>query len=344
MASRRALVAEAEPTVAVFSLGGTIAMTRDPNSGGVVPALGARQLLGAIPQLAELGVRLEVSDFLRKPGASLTVEDLLGLHRAILDVCADGAAGIVITQGTDTIEESAYLLDLLHGEDAPIVVTGAMRNPTVPGADGPANLTAAIVAAADPAMRGTGCSVAMNDELHTALHVRKTHTTSPAAFQSPACGRFASVREGRLRMAWNPRAQRPLFLDPPEPGSPIPKVAVVTAGLGDDGRLLEPIAQACDGLVLAAFGGGHVPAAWLPTIARFAPTMPVVLTSRIGHGSTLEGTYSFEGSEMSLEKAGVINGGILAPYQARLALRLLLARGTDLAAIRTTVYALGRRA
>jgi L-asparaginase len=337
-------VTEAEPTVAVFSLGGTIAMTRDSDGGGVVPALGARQLLDAIPQLADLGVRLEVHDHLRKPGASLTVEDLLGLHSSILKVCAEGANGVVITQGTDTIEESAYLLDLMHGDNAPIVVTGAMRNPTLPGADGPANLTAAILAAAHPGMRNTGCSVAMNDEVHAALHVRKTHTTSPAAFQSPATGPFATIREGQVCMAWSPRTQPPLLIEPPTTRSPTPNISVVTAGLGDDGGLIEPIANASDALVLAAFGGGHVPSAWMSALGRFAPTMPVVLTSRIGHGSALESTYGFAGSEMSLDKLGVINGGILAPYQARLALRLLLARDTDLAAIRTTVYALGRRA
>ena len=329
------------PTVAVFSLGGTIAMTRESDGDGVVPALGAQQLLDAIPALADLRVTLRVYDFLRKPGASLTVGDVTALHRAITSACTAGADGIVITQGTDTIEETAFLLDLLHNADVPIVVTGAMRNPTLPGPDGPANLTAAILAAADPAMRRTGCSVAMGDEVHSAMHVRKTHTTSTAAFKSPACGPFATVHEGSLRFAWRPQPRNvdQIALTGTEA---TPRVALLHAALDDDGYLIERLAEYSEGLVVAAFGAGHVPASWLAPLAKVAAAKPVVLTSRIGSGSVLEGTYGFPGSEMSLAEAGLINGGLLTPHQARLALHLLLAAHVPLDRVRGVLFDLGR--
>jgi L-asparaginase len=329
------------PTVAVFSLGGTIAMSRGSGADGVVPALGAQQLLDAIPALSDLQVQLRVHDFLRKPGASLTISDVTALHRAIMAACAAGVDGIVITQGTDTIEETAFLLHLMHDTDAPIVVTGAMRNPTLPGPDGPANLIAAILAAADPAMRMTGCSVAMNDELHTAMHVRKTHTTSTAAFKSPACGPFATVQEGRVRIIWRPRPRK--VHEAALTGTEAtPRVALLQATLDDDGYLIGHLAEHSEGIVVAAFGAGHVPASWLAPLAELAVVKPVVLTSRIGSGSVLEGTYGFPGSEMSLAEAGLINGGLLAPHQARLALHLMLAAHTPFDRIRRTVYELGR--
>src|SRR5947209_14724918 len=133
---------------------------------GVTPALSASQLLAAIPGLAECGVTIEVRDFRQLPGASLSFDDVLDLAAEIDERVAGGTTGMVVTQGTDTIEETAYLLDLVHGRDAPVVVTGAMRNPTM--TDGPANLLGAIQVAASPRARGFGCVVVLADHIHAA--------------------------------------------------------------------------------------------------------------------------------------------------------------------------------
>ncbi len=139
--------ASCSPSVAVFGLGGTIAMAQAPD-GGVSPVLSASDLLAAVPGLSDVQAELCVQDFRNKPGASLDFPDLYELAAAINEALNDGCAGAAVTQGTDTIEEVAYVLDLLLPTDAPVVMTGAMRNPTTAGADGPANILAAVRVAA----------------------------------------------------------------------------------------------------------------------------------------------------------------------------------------------------
>ncbi|MEV4533423.1 asparaginase [Asanoa sp. NPDC049518] len=313
------------PTVAVFSLGGTIAMTTGPD-GGVVPALGAADLVAAVPGLADTGISVEVTDFRRLPGAGLGFADLTALVAA---AAATGADGIVVTQGTDTIEETAYALDLLWTRDAPLVVTGAMRNPTLAGADGPANLLAAVRVAAAREARGMGCLVVMGDEIHAARWVRKTHTTSPAAFRSPDTGPIGLVAEGRPRILAGTVRHR-LRIDQP---TATVRTGVVPVVLGDDGELLRRTGAVLDGLVVAAFGVGHVPESTVDVLTELAKAKPVVLASRIAAGPVLTHTYGYLGAEADLLRRGLIGAGALDPYKARILLHLLLAASHDRAAI-----------
>lgn len=309
--------------VLVVALGGTIAMTTS-NTGGVAPSLTAQQLVDAVPGLADTGINIEVLTFRNKPGASLTIADLTELSGEIGNRLSGGATGVVITQGTDTIEESAYALDLLHPGPQPIVVTGAMRNPTLAGADGPANLLAAIQVAASPAARDLGCVVVLADEIHAARRVQKTHSTSLATFASPIGGPLGYVVEGRVTIVNHLTDRHVLPVTTRQP-----RVGFYTATLGDDDVLLESIAELVDGLVVAGFGVGHAPEQWLDCLTKTAGRIPVVLTSRTGSGPVLAETYGFPGSERDLIARGLIPAGLLDPFKARILLRLALAADAD---------------
>jgi L-asparaginase len=326
-----------KPRVAVFTLGGTIAMQATPG-GGVAPALSASDLLVAVPGLGNEDVELKVRDVVNKPGASLSFADVLGLADVITAALGDGCAGAVVVQGTDTIEETAYLLDLLVSPDAPVVVTGAMRNPSLAGADGPANILAAIRVAASEHAGRLGCLVVMNDQIHAARWVQKTHTASTAAFTSPGYGPLGHVIEGRVDIPVRLRDRSPHLS--PVPGRNV-RVGLVTIALGDDGMLIDAVGEHADGLVVAALGAGHVPADTVTNLAKAAARIPVVLTSRTGAGPVHYQTYSFPGSETDLLARGLISAGYLAPVKARLLLHLLIAAGADTTRIRETFAAAG---
>ncbi len=323
--------------VLVISLGGTIAMTA-ANHGGVTPALSADQLLAAIPGLGDLGVSVETLDFRRLPGASLSFEDLADLAEVVRERFAQGVDGIVVVQGTDTIEETAYLLDLRHGGPQTLVVTGAMRNPTLAGPDGPANVLAAVQTAASDDARNVGCLVVLADEIHAARRVRKTHSTAGSTFQSPNGGPLGYLVEGRPRML-NATAFR--IAVPPPLRRPLPRVALVTITLGDDGLLVDALADRADGVVVAAFGVGHVPSWLVDRLEELAGSIPVVLASRTGAGSVLAETYGFPGSERDLLGRGLISAGFLDPFKARVLLHALMAANADHKMIKSAFAAAG---
>lgn len=311
--------------VALCTLGGTIAMAG--TDGGVVTRLTGAELTAAVPGLADTGVTLDVRDVHAVPSASLTFRDILAVVADAEAAVDAGATGIVVTQGTDSLEETAYLADLVWRRPEPIVFTGAMRNPTLAGADGPANLLAAVRVAAAPAARGLGALVAFDDEIHAARWVRKTHSTSTGTFASPDVGPVGHVVEGRVRVLTRPDRR------PPLPAAPLDldraRTALYAVTFDDDGALLAGLADTHRGLVVAAFGVGHVPAPLAPVLGELAARIPVVLTSRTGAGSALRATYGAVGSERDLRRRGLIDGGLLHPYKARVLLRLLLATGAD---------------
>lgn len=309
--------------VALFTLGGTIAMAG--GDGGAVVRLSGRDLVAG---LGRRGVEVDVRDLRAVPGGDLSFLDILDVVDAADEAVAKGACGIVLTQGTDTLEETAFLIDALWARDAPFVITGAMRNPTLPGPDGPANVLAACVVAAAASARCRGALVVFNDEIHAARHVRKSHSMSTATFACPDLGPIGHVVEGAARfLAELPRPRPVTGVSRTDLATT--RIALYTTTLDDDGVLLNGIADTHHGLVVAAFGVGHVPGALAPVLGELVAAMPIVLTSRTGAGPVLADTYGAIGSERDLRRRGLIGGGFLHPYKARVLLRLLVAAGAS---------------
>lgn len=289
---------------------------------GVVPQLDAADLVTAVPALSGVA-DLSAESFLKVPGAHLTLADMLRLRDHLETVAASDVSGVVITQGTDTIDETSFALDLL-GMTMPTVVTGAMRPPQVPGADGPANLLAAVQVAANDRAAAFGVVVMMNDEIHLARAVAKRHTSRPDAFQSPARGPVGTVSEDTVYWHMPPPAR----VSAGSIETPLPRVHLVPTVLGDDGSLLEAVLDTePDGLVIEAMGAGHVPSPLVDQLERAADSKPVVLTSRVGAGHVFRSTYGFPGSERDLLGRGLIWGGNLTGPKARILLTFALATG-----------------
>ncbi|HAY29195.1 MAG TPA: hypothetical protein DIT03_11605 [Candidatus Accumulibacter sp.] len=252
--------------------------------------------------------------------------NLIEVARLIAEGFASGFDGAVVVQGTDTIEESAFLLDLLVDSDKPVVVTGAMRGADAPGAEGPANLLSAAIVAASPQSRGLGTLVVLNYDIHAARFVQKSHTALPSAFLSPLVGPIGTLIERQPR--FHAQVKRNPTLSTAE-GSPAP-VALVKVAMGDDGRLLGSLpGLGYPGVVLEGMGAGHVPAEVAPLVGDLAVKIPVVLASRAMTGHVFTQTYGYPGAEIDLIKRGVVPSGYLSGLKARLLLGLVLrsARG-----------------
>jgi len=299
------MTSSAPVRIRLITLGGTIASVPQADGSNAVPRLSAQELVAGLGGSSELdGIEVLVSDFRQTPSGDLTITDMVELA-AFVTGLDDGQAvdGVVITQGTDTLEETAFLLDLMVEVALPVVLTGAMRHPGKPGADGPANLTGALLVAASPLARSLGPVVYFAEQVHLPRFVRKVHASSVSAFQSPQAGPIGWVTERR--------------------------VALVRVGLDSDADLIEAVIQADHaGLVVEGFGGGHVPASLVPVLAAAVERMPVVYASRTGAGEVYESTYGFAGSERDLLEHGLIGAGFLDGVKARLLLTLLLAAGT----------------
>ena len=318
------------PKVSVLSLGGTISSVKSGGP-GVRPSLTGEMLVGSVPELAEVA-EVTATSLRQVPGWALALDDLVAVAAEAGHRMDEGAAGVVVTQGTDSIEETAFALDLLTGREGPVVVTGAMRNPTLPGADGPANLLAAVRVAASEEARGVGAVVVINDEVHAARYVRKAHAQSPAAFRSTGAGPIGWISEGAVRIPLRPAGRRRVRL--PEEARDH-DVALIEVWPGDDGRLLRAAGElGYDGVVVEGMGGGHAPLAVVEVLENLAGRVPVVISSRTGGGETLRRTYDAPGSEMDLLGRGLVGAGTLDGPKARVLLALLLRSGASREEIR----------
>jgi L-asparaginase len=298
--------------VRLLAAGGTIAM----QGSRAVPALDAEQLL------AQLGIEHVVAEsVLSLPGAHVSLDQALELARKACDAAVSGE-GVVITTGTDTMEELAALCALLHEAEAPIVLTGANRPASGAGADGPANLLDAIAVAGSDQAEGMGTVVVFAGEIHSGMTVRKVDSTGPAAFGSPVSGPVGRTVEGRVWLHAVPIRPAPLPVRRLEH-----RVEIITAALGDGGALLRGAADDADGIVLIALGAGHLPPGILAALREVAPRIPVVITCRPERSSMLFATYGFEGGEADLRSSGAICVPFLSAPAARIALLCCLGAG-----------------
>ncbi len=316
---------QASRRVLVLAAGGTIGMAGDD---GATPELDAAGLIQAAPGLAAQG-NLDARTIANKPSAHLSLDEQLTICRAARDAARKGI-GVVVTHGTDTLEETAMLCDVLHDAEAPIVFTGAIRTASAPGADGPANLVDAVSVAASEAAAAMGVLVVFGGEIHHARAARKTDTTSLVAFSSPQTGPLGRVTEGHP-IIWS-RVPRNPPLDPPDLNV---RVLVVPTGAGDDGSLARAALDTDpDGLVIGTLGAGHVTPDLLALWAEVAERMPVVAYCRPERGVVLNATYGYRGSERDLRETGIIPAGYLSPQAARMKLLACLASGLDIDEVR----------
>jgi len=321
-----------EPTIAAFFTGGTISMRVDPETGGAVPALAGEEILALVPGLTTLA-DVQLFNPGLWPGPHVTPARMMALAREVAAVLADPTvAGAVITHGTDTLEETAYLLDLVLDLAKPIVLVGAMRNSSELSWDGPANLRAAFRVALSPHAAGLGVLVVMNDQILAASEVVKTHTESTDTFQSRDFGPLGLVDKDRVLVVRRPVRREHL------PASDLEeRVDLIRMYAGADGRFIDhAVETGARGLVIEGLGRGNVPVAALPAIARAVERgLPVVIATRCARGRVLD-TYGYEGGGRQLTRLGAILAGLLPGHQARLKLMLALGAGWDLARIRAS--------
>lgn len=308
--------------VAVMSTGGTIASRYNPEtqrlSSGV---LSGTSLVEAIPDLPE-DLALEIRDFSNIPSSFMTPPRMLELSRAVAGLLErEDVRGVVVTHGTDTLEETSYFLDLTLHSDKPVVFTGAQRGPTELASDSIRNLRDAVRVAWEPGSRGRGVLVVANEEIHAAFEVTKTDAYKLESFRSPSAGPIGLVDHAHVCYRMQPPRPESLPV-----ASADARVAVLKVVAGMDGTLVDAARSAgVQGIVVEGFGRGHVPPAMMDAIRRaVAADVLVLVTSRCGAGFVRD-VYDFDGGGRDLLRAGALLWPGVPGTKARI--RLIAALG-----------------
>lgn len=322
------------PRIRIVFTGGTISMRIDPQTGGAVPALSGEEIVSQVPGLAD-EADLALEDYARLPGPHVTPNWMWRLKDRVAEALASpDVDGLVLTHGTDTLEETALLLDLVLEGDKPVVFCGAMRTVSEPGWDGPANLLAAVRTAVHPDAHGRGVLVVVGETVHAASEASKWHAQALAAFRSPH-GPVGTVERDRI-----------VFHRPPFRGRRLPAKRLVsevdlhTMATGvDDGLIRASLGRGVRGLVIEATGCGNVPPAAVPGLrAALAARVPVLLVSRCPEGGVVP-AYGYEGGGRMLRDMGVIMGGEMPGPKARILLMVALGVTSEIAELRALLDA-----
>ena len=320
------------PTVAIVATGGTIAMKIDPATGTPKPALSGEDLIAAVPELKELAT-IRVVEFSNVPSDYMGPDRWPGLARKIDEVLAEpGVAGAVVTHGTDTLEDTAYFLDLTLRSDKPVVLVGAQRNASERDMDGPRNITNAVRQALAEEAVGKGVTITMNHYINAARPVEKKHTSNVETFRSGDYGYLGYIDADRVVFFHEPRRRQTL----PLPEGELPRVDLLAMYPGADGRYVRHAADTgAQGIVVEAFGWGNVNEPVYEAI-RYAREkgVPVVISTRVDEGRTLP-VYGFKGGGATLKQLGAVFADDLSPWKAQILLTLALPQTKDPAQLQT---------
>jgi L-asparaginase len=314
----------------IITTGGTIAMKRDAATHSISPAKSGQEFLASVPEMQK-HARVELIEFSNIDSSDMTPEMMFRLAKLVRNhIRRDDIDGIIITHGTDTLEETAYMIDLLVEDCKPIVLTAAMRSFDEPGTDAPTNLLASVMTACSKACLQSGTLVVMNEEIHAAREVRKTYTSNVATFESPGYGPLGIVDEDQVIIFRKSLIRETIPAERIEPDVELFKMTA-----GNDGRLIGyAINNQVKGIVIEGLGRGNIPASAADQVSQaIDQRIPVVITSRCFKGRVL-GIYSGTGGGKKLHEAGIIYGGDLSGQKARIKLMVALGLTTDLGSIK----------
>ncbi|MGY3725614.1 L-asparaginase [Granulicatella balaenopterae] len=309
----------------IINTGGTISMSENQLTGKVAPT--SENPLGKNANIFDYIGQITSEELFHLPSPHITEKEMLILRARVLLAKEEGFDGVVITHGTDTLEETAYFLELTIKNTIPVVLTGAMRSSNEIGSDGLANLRSALIVAACKDSMNKGVLVVMNDEVHTATYVTKTHTTNLATFQTPTFGPIGLVSKNDViyfqQLIRCEKYQLEVETD-------MPKVYLLKAYAGMDSTLIEAVLEkGAKGLVIEALGAGNLPPKTVQGVRKCLQTgIPVVFVSRAFNGVTQD-VYDYEGGGKRFKQEGVIFTTGLSGQKARMKLMVLLASGIE---------------
>lgn len=315
------------PVISYIATGGTIAMQETESSGGPVPAIQGQDLVSRVSDLSRYG-SIEVDNFSNIPSAHFDPKNWIALQRHIADVLArKEVAGVIVSHGTDTMEETAFFLDLTLNSSKPVVLFGAQRSASDENGDGPDNLLSALRVAVSADARDKGVMIVMNQQICAARDVSKTHTTDIDSFQSGDNGFLGYVNNDQVVFNRSPERQHTFALHTDE----LCRVDIVSMFAGADDLMIKAaIAAGASGLVIQALGAGNVNPVLCSAIREaIEGGVKVVIASRVPRGIT-KPVYGYSGGGQNLAQIGAVFANDLSPQKARILLMLALQENLEI--------------
>lgn len=291
-----------------------------------VPAISGDDLIATVPEIADYS-KIEVQNLSNIPSDYMTSDSWIGLQKAVAEAIArPEVAGVIVSHGTDMLEESAFFLDLTVDSEKPIVLIGAQRNASEKDFDGPRNILNAARICVSPDAKGKGAMIAMNNQINAAREVIKTHTSDVETFKSGDFGLLGNADHDRVIFYRSPTRRQHIQLV----NEKLHYVEIVSMYAGADGQMVKAAVDAgAKGIVIQALGWGNVNKPMFAAIKNaIAKGVPVVISTRVPNGRVLP-VYGFEGGGKTLKNAGAIFADNLSPQKARILLMLALQKTTN---------------